>query len=170
MFKTFFISILAAATLAIGSAQAWDHPGHMTTAVIAFEEIKRERPELIKTIGDLLLKHPDLAPFKVAADGTRGEQRIKRMFIEAARWADDARSTPYDHTHWHTARWAIIADDASAESKELVEKRGGKTSGEGLEALILNAVVFADPEASANERALDPSLAKQGWSWIGWLQ
>ena len=46
MFKSFFISILAAATLAIGSAQARDHPGHMTTAVIAFEEIKRERPEL----------------------------------------------------------------------------------------------------------------------------
>lgn len=48
--QNFFISILAAVTLAIDSAQAWDHPGHMTTAVIAFEEMKRERPELIETI------------------------------------------------------------------------------------------------------------------------
>ena len=154
MIRKTFIGTLAAGMLACGAAHAWDHPGHMTTAVIAFEEIKRERPDLIQRIGDLLLKHPDPAPFWVAAEDTRGEERIKRMFIEAARWPDDAKFTLFDQHQWHTARWAIVKEDAPPKSRELVEKRGGKTAGAGIEALTLNAAVLADPESRPNERAL----------------
>jgi len=46
---------------------AWDHPGHMTTAAIAFTDIERERPGLIEKLGLLFLAHPDPAPFWVAA-------------------------------------------------------------------------------------------------------
>jgi len=28
----------------VTSARAWDHPGHMTTAAIAYMEVERERP------------------------------------------------------------------------------------------------------------------------------
>ena len=49
------------------SAHAWDHPGHMTTAAIAFSEIERTRPGLIEKIGLLFLAHPETAPFCVAA-------------------------------------------------------------------------------------------------------
>lgn len=63
---------------------AWDHPGHMTTAAIAFSEIERERPDLIERIGLLMLKHPDPAPFWVATVNAKGKEPARRMFIEAA--------------------------------------------------------------------------------------
>ena len=44
---------------------AWDHPGHMAGAAIAFEEIQRERPELVEKIGLLPLTHLYPAPFAV---------------------------------------------------------------------------------------------------------
>jgi hypothetical protein len=40
------ITALFITTMA-GQAYAWDHPGHMTSAAIAFAEIERERPDLI---------------------------------------------------------------------------------------------------------------------------
>jgi hypothetical protein len=55
------------------NAFAWDHPGHMTTADIAFAEIERVRPELIEKLGLLFLAHPDPCPFWVAAREARGE-------------------------------------------------------------------------------------------------
>jgi hypothetical protein len=85
--------ILLAVVVALGgfgsNAHAWDHPGHMTTAAIAFSEIEWTRPELIENIGPLMLKHPDLAPFWVASGDAKGKERVRRMFIEAARWPDD---------------------------------------------------------------------------------
>ena len=75
------------------AAYAWDHPGHMTTAAIAFEEIERERPDLVDAIGLLMLKHPDPAPFWVAAGEAKGKERTRRMFLECARWPDDSKFT-----------------------------------------------------------------------------
>lgn len=54
-------------------AHAWDHPGHMTTAAIAYSEIERARPELMEKIGLLFLVHPVAGPFWVAAGAARGK-------------------------------------------------------------------------------------------------
>ena len=78
------------------TVSAWDHPGHMTTAAIAFNEIESARPEVIDDIGMLFLAHPDTAPFWVAANEAKGKERIRRMFIECARWPDDSKFTPRD--------------------------------------------------------------------------
>ena len=155
--KQFLLSKLVAILLLgvwVPSALAWDHPGHMTTAAIAFAEIERARPDLIDKIGLLMLKHPDPAPFWVAAGDGKGKERARRMFIEAARWPDDAKFTAHDRPTWHTARWTIIADDAPAEAKALVEARGGKPIGNALEALALNAAIVSNPESKPEERAL----------------
>ena len=63
------LTAITAGLAAIGAApaEAWDHPSHMITAAIAFEEIERMRPDLIERIGLMLMKHPDPAPFWVAA-------------------------------------------------------------------------------------------------------
>jgi hypothetical protein len=131
----------------------WDHPGHMTTAQIAFNEIKRLRPELIEPIGLLILSHPDPAPFWVAAGEAKGEERVRRMFLEMARWADDVKFTPNDRTTWHTARWAIVADDAPPEARAAAAARNGEVAGDALEALRLNAHMLANPESPPSERA-----------------
>ena len=141
------------------SVSAWDHPGHMTTAVIAFSEIERARPDLIEKIGLLILKHPDPAPFWVATEDAKGEERVRRMFIEAARWPDDAKWTIHDRPTWHSARWAIIADDAPPDAKALAKARGAKPVGNAIEALVLNAAVLSNPESKPDERALA----------LGWL-
>jgi hypothetical protein len=133
---------------------AWDHPGHMTTAAIAFSEIESERPDLIEKIGLLMLKHPDPAPFWVATVNAKGKERARRMFIEAARWPDDAKFTGHDRPTWHSARWAIIAEDAPPEARVLVEARGGKPTGNALEALVLKSGMLSNAESKPEERAL----------------
>jgi hypothetical protein len=133
---------------------AWDHPGHMITAAIAFEEIERLRPDLIEKIGLLFLAHPDTAPFWVAAGEAKGKERVRRMFIECARWADDSKFTPRDMLTWHTARWAIVAKDAPSQAKAAAAARQGKPAGQALEALALNNAMVANPESTPAERAL----------------
>jgi hypothetical protein len=135
-------------------ARAWDHPGHMTTAAIAFSEIERARPELLDKIGLLFLAHPDTAPFWVAAGEAKGQERVRRMFIECARWADDSKFTPNDRLTWHTARWAIVAEDAPPEARAAAAAGHGKPVGQALEAANLNFAMLSNHESTPSERAL----------------
>ena len=156
MFYKYAITCITALfiTTMAGQAYAWDHPGHMTSAAIAFAEIERERPDLIDKIGPLMLKHPDPAPFWVAAVDAKSQERTRRMFIEAARWPDDAKFTRDDRPTWHSARWPVLAEDAPPEAKRLVDSRGGHPTGNALESLILNSSIVFNPEAKPDERAL----------------
>ena len=81
------------------SLPAFDHPGHMTTGAIAFNDVKRERPELIEKLSALLMEHPNRSSFSVAIGDTRGEERGKRLLIYAARWPDDAKFTFWGQAH-----------------------------------------------------------------------
>jgi len=152
---TAFIGTLAlGVSLAVApGARAWDHPGHMLTASIAFAEMERTRPDLIEKLGLLFLRHPDTAPFWVAAGEAKGKERVRRMFIECARWPDDSKFTPRDMLTWHTARWAVVARDAPPEAKAAAEARKGKPVGQALEALALNHAMVANAEATPPERA-----------------
>lgn len=135
------------------AARAWDHPGHMVTAAIAFSEIERARPDLVEKLGLLFLKHPDPAPFWVAAGDAKGKERIRRMFIECARWPDDNKFTANDRLTWHSARWAVVADDASPEVVAAAEARNGKPTGQAIEALTLMSSMLSNPEADPSELA-----------------
>jgi hypothetical protein len=77
--------VTVAAALFASNALAWDRPGHMTSAAIAFSEIERTRPDLIEKIGMLFLAHPYASPFWVAAGEGKGKERVRRMFIECGR-------------------------------------------------------------------------------------
>jgi hypothetical protein len=152
------LSIAAMATVSLAvmapSAHAWDHPGHMLTAAIAFSEIERARPDLVEPLGLLFLRHPDTAPFWVAAGEAKGKERVRRMFIECSRWPDDSKFTPRDMLTWHSARWAVVAKDAPPEAKAAAEARKGKPVGQAIEAVALNYAMVANPESSPTERAL----------------
>ena len=76
------------------------------------------------------------------------------MFIEAARWPDDAKGTNNDRLTWHSARFPIVADDAPQETKDLVASRGGGPVGDAIKALELQVSVMANPEAGADEPAM----------------
>ena len=152
--KLHLITLAVLLPLACSDISAWDHPGHMATAAIAFADLKKARPDLIDKIGLLMLKHPDPSSYWVAAGEARGKELTRRMFIQASRWPDDARWTINDRPAWHSARWAIVTDDAPPETRKLADARGGMPSGQALEALALNAAVLSDPESKPDERAL----------------
>jgi hypothetical protein len=126
----------------------------MTTAAIAFTDIERERPGLIEKLGLLFLAHPDPAPFWVAAGEAKGSERTRRMFLECARWADDSKFTPRDMLTWHTARWAIVAEDAPSEARAAAEATQGKPTGQAIEAANLNFAMLSNHESTPAERAL----------------
>ena len=148
--------LLVAMALSImpSTARAWDHPGHMLTAAIAFAEIQRVRPDLIEKLGLLFLTHPQTAPFWVAMGEAKGTERVRRMFIECARWADDNKFRPWDHLTWHSARWAVVAKDATPEAKAAAAARDGQPVGQAIDALRLNLGTLANAESSPSERAL----------------
>lgn len=147
--KTFYAMVIAGAWQ---PTLAWDHPGHMTTAAIAFAEIERLRPDLIDKIGLLLLTHPDPAPFWVASGEAKSKERIRRMFIEAARWPDDNKFTNNDRLTWHSARWAVVTKDAPPEAI-LAAKKRVEPLGQGMEAISLMFSMISNPESSPAERA-----------------
>ena len=143
----------------ISGALAWDHPSHMMTAAIAFAEIERARPELIEKLELVFMAHPDISPFRVAAGDSRGKERAKRMFIEGARWADDTKGTIHDRPTWHTARWAIVAENAPPAAKAAAEARKGRPAGQAIESLVMNYAMLSSSETNPSERA----------SALGWL-
>ncbi|UCG12831.1 MAG: hypothetical protein JSU72_20580, partial [Deltaproteobacteria bacterium] len=152
--QTRLIILVCALFGCVSGALAFDHPSHMTTAAIAFKEIERRNPELIEKLGLLFMVHPDASAFWVAAGDPRGADRAKRMFIEGARWADDNKGSVYDRPTWHSARWAIIAENAPPEARAAAEARKGRPAGQAIEALILNYIMMSSAETSPNERAL----------------
>jgi hypothetical protein len=158
--RKYRLAILAFALLVCAPAvHAWDHPSHMMTAAIAFDEIERARPKLIEKLELVFMVHPDTSPFWVAAGDSRGKERAKRMFIEGARWADDTKGTIHDRPTWHTARWAIVADDAPPAAKAAAAARKGRPAGQAIEALVMNYAMLSSSETNPSERA----------SALGWL-
>jgi len=148
-----FLAVLLATVGLATSAAAWTRPGHMVTAAIAYDEIQRQRPDLLPALAAILDAHADRGPFQVAIDRTTGDERARRMFLECARWPDDARQTHHDHPSWHAVLWPVIASDAPAETRARLERRAGAPSGAALQALALNQAVLADPRTAASERA-----------------
>lgn len=90
----------------------------------------------------------------MAAGEAKGKERIRRMFLECARWADDNKFRPNDRLTWHTARWAIVDKEAPPEVKAAAAARHGKPAGQAFEALALNNAMIENPESSPAERAL----------------
>ena len=153
VFKALTAVLISLAALGAAPASAWDHPGHMISAAIAYEEIKQARPDLIEKMGLLFLAHPDTAPFWVAAGEAKGEERVRRMFMECARWPDDSKFTPRDQLTWHSARWPVVSKDAPPEAIAAAEARHGKPVGQALEAVALNYGTLSNSESSPSERA-----------------
>ena len=124
-------------------ALAWTRPAHMVSAAIAYEELRREHPGVLEHVLELAGAHPDRGAFEVAIGRATGEERDRRVFMEMARWPDDARGTHHDHPTWHYALRAV--PDAS---------HAAGVTGSAIEAFALNLSVARDERASRAERAI----------------
>jgi len=87
-------------------ALAWSRQGHMVTGAIAYARLQAEDPEALATVLSLLREHPQYSDLLEAPGDWHldAEDRDLAIFMNAARWADDVRSGPfedYSRSRWH---------------------------------------------------------------------
>jgi S1/P1 Nuclease len=101
------IVIITVAALPL-PAFAWNIPGHMLSAIIAYQVLQQESPGTIEKVKSGLEKHPWYA--------NQWQARLKDVpvadhglvvFMQAARWADDIRMRDKQHHRgqWHYINW-----------------------------------------------------------------
>lgn len=143
------IALLLSVVLPCSTALAWSRAGHMVSAAIAYEELSTQDRRIVERIVALIQKHPDRGAFEVAINGTTGDERNRRIFMQLARWADDTRGSIHDHPTWHY--WSRPIVDTASPPAKLPED---VPQGSAYEAFALNLSVASDPRASAGERAV----------------
>jgi S1/P1 Nuclease len=103
------LALLALAVLPL-PALAWNIPGHMLSAAIAYQVLHQESPQTIEKVRAVLEKHPWYA--------TQWQARLQDvhiadhglvLFMQASRWPDDIRRTDkqYHRGPWHYINWPI---------------------------------------------------------------
>lgn len=94
------------------SGLAWNKPGHMATAAIAYNVLKQDSPAALAKVITLLKEHPAYEAnweTLVQRPFVPADQRDLYLFMLAARWADDARGDlDYYPSDLHLDRWHYI--------------------------------------------------------------
>src|SRR4029077_2539834 len=91
-------------TLAIPPASAWNIPGHMLSAAIAYQVLQRESPQAIDKVKAALEKHPWYAhQWQARLQDVPVADRDLVLFMQASRWADDIRTQDKAQSRpsWH---------------------------------------------------------------------
>lgn len=130
--------------IAVEPAFAWGNQGHMATGLIAYDRLIRRDPFAIAAIEALIVQHPDHARFDSALAGLEGSERERRLFALIARWPDDVRATPYNHTHWHHQLRAVVGWTLFR----------GPRFGSADRAFRRNLAIVRDARAGPGERAI----------------
>lgn len=90
-----FILVAVPALLVSGPAHAWNKAGHMATGAIAYQTLKADGDDkTIARVVALLKQHPDAARWDKALQKLAKEDQDLYLFMQAARWPDDARDNP----------------------------------------------------------------------------
>src|SRR5215510_5408 len=86
-----FLVLLALALLPL-PASAWNIPGHMLSAAIAYQVLQQESPQTIDKVKAVLEKHPSYEnQWQARLQDVPVADRGLVLFIQSARWADDVR-------------------------------------------------------------------------------
>src|SRR4029453_4912692 len=86
------------------TAVAWNIPGHMLSAAIAYQILQQENPQSIDKVKALLEKHPWYAnQWQARLQDVPVADRGLVLFMQAARWADDIRTQDkaQNRPPWH---------------------------------------------------------------------
>ena len=111
--------VLAGTLLAAAPARAWNQPGHMMTASIAYDQLT---PEQRAAVVKILEANPDFARWKETAPKDAPDFDFGRyVLMMAARWPDDIRKgredppdkpvSPYEHSVWHYVDFPLRPPD-----------------------------------------------------------
>src|SRR5262249_16774664 len=84
--------IITVAALPIPTS-AWNIPGHMLSAAIAYQVLQQENPTTIDKVNAVLEKHPSYAnQWQARFQDVSVADHSLLLFMQAAKWADDVRS------------------------------------------------------------------------------
>jgi hypothetical protein len=85
-------------------ALAWNIPGHMLSAGIAYDVLRQEHPQTIEKVKALLEKHPWYAnQWQARLQDVTVAERDLVLFMQPARWPDDIRTRDkaQNRPSWH---------------------------------------------------------------------
>jgi hypothetical protein len=117
-------------------ASAWNIPGHMLSAAIAYQVLRQENPQTIDKVTAVLEKHPWYAnQWQARLQDALVADRDMMLFMQASRWADDIRMSDkaQNRPPWHYVNLPFKPEGtciAVAEKKEKQKeerKYGNKT-------------------------------------------
>ena len=94
-------------------ALAWNIPGHMLSAAIAYQVLQQESPQTIEKVKAVLEKHPWYAnQWQARLQDVPVADHGLVLFMQAARWADDIRSNDKQQHRalWHYINWPFKPD------------------------------------------------------------
>jgi hypothetical protein len=95
-------------------ASAWNIPGHMLSAAIAYQVLRQENPPTIDRVKAVLEKHPWYAnQWQARLQDVPVVDRDLVLFMQAARWPDDIRIRDKQHHRglWHYINLPFKPDD-----------------------------------------------------------
>jgi len=85
-------------------ASAWNIPGHMLSAAIAYQVLQQESPQTVQSVKAVLEKHPWYAnQWQARLQDVSLADRDLLLFMLAARWSDDIRNQDkaQNRPSWH---------------------------------------------------------------------
>jgi S1/P1 Nuclease len=85
-------------------ANAWNIPGHMLSAAIAYQILQHENSRSIEKVKAMLEKHPWYAnQWQARFQDVPLADRDMVLFMQASRWADDIRTRDktQNRPRWH---------------------------------------------------------------------
>lgn len=137
-------------TLSAGEALAWNKAGHMTTAAIAYAELKKSHPEVLAAVLKLLKEHPQHDDWTGAISFLPPEDQDQAIFMKAARWPDDIR----DNRKYHRDRWHYINFPYKPEGQPASLKVIEPAKESILSAFDENLAILKSKTATADEKAI----------------
>src|SRR5262249_17903891 len=105
-------------------ASAWNKSGHMLSGAIAFQVLEQENPETINKVKAILQNHPfhSIDEWQKELTELAPSDQDLMLFMLAARWADDARGTPFheNKSNWHFINLPFNPDGQPTKGPEKV--------------------------------------------------
>ncbi len=88
----------------ISTVHAWNHVGHMTSAAIAYADLKERNAAVITRVVKVLKQHPHFqSMWAPKLEKVSSEERDLCLFMLASTWPDDIRKKHLDYSkpEWH---------------------------------------------------------------------
>jgi hypothetical protein len=108
-------AVLLVITVAATPALAWNKPTHQIIGAIAYDVLKQDGPATIPRVVNVLKRHPQYDTFAKRLETVPAADRDRYLFMQAARWPDDARDNKaYHHGPWHYINNPVVAQGYTA--------------------------------------------------------